>query len=215
MRIESKLLVAVVSVVVLLGGCATSTRGTSQASGVPAVLTPEQIAENRAQLLMKASEVAAKGSSSDALIIYGDLARTNPDWKEPWVKMAKIHFDSANYSQAIVSAEEALQRDKSDRVAESIRAVSGLRVAASSLNGLRDDVELKGSARADAVVLASVMRETLGEEVLVPPEELEARRKAEALKKKKAVPARSTRPSPAAGSGKTSSTGGNPFGSLK
>ena len=36
---------------------------------------------------------------------------------------------------------------------------------------LRGDVELKGDARSDAVGLAKVMRETLGEEVLVPPEE--------------------------------------------
>lgn len=215
MRFASKLLVAVVSGTIFLVGCATNPTATSEASGVPAVMTPEEIAENRAQLLMKASELAAKGNSNDALIAFGDLAKTNPDWKEPWVKIAKIQFDAGNYSQAIVSSEEALQRDKTDRFAESIRAVSGLRVAAASLNGLRDEVELKGNARADAVALAGVMRETLGEEVLVPPAELEARKKAEALKKKKAVPVRSTKQSSTSGSGKTSASGGNPFGSLK
>ena len=97
-----------------------------------------------------------------------------------------------NYGEAIVAADEVLQRDPADRVAKSVRAVSGLRVATESIADLRNDEDMKGSARADAVSLAKVMRETLGEDVLVPPVDEEA----EALERQKAQARRYRRRKP-------------------
>jgi hypothetical protein len=42
--------------------------------------------------------------------------------------MAQMRFDSTNYGEAIVNALEALERDPDDTLANSIVAVSGLRV---------------------------------------------------------------------------------------
>jgi tetratricopeptide (TPR) repeat protein len=184
-----------------LAGCASKNAPMSQ----------EEFSSALAQSSASADSLLEKGQREDAVKVLEDLAKKNPGRKDPWVRMAKIHFDGENYAQAIVAAEEALQRDNTDRTAKSIRAVGGLRVAAQSLTDLRGDVELKGDARSDAVGLAKVMRETLGEEVLVPPEE---------SRKKKAVPApvraRPAQPKPQPTAATAAATpGGNPFGALR
>ena len=161
---------------VVISGCASNKVSMSQ----------EEFSAAMAQSSMSVDTLLEKGNQEEAVKILGDLAKKNPGRKEPWIRMAKVHFDAENYAQAIVAAEEALQRDGTDRSAKSIRAVAGLRVAAQSLTDLRGDVELKGDARSDAVGLAKVMRDTLGEDVLVPPGEPD--------KKKKVVPV--ARPKP-------------------
>jgi len=182
-----------------ISGCATKNAPMSQ----------EEFSTALAQSSANADVLLEKGQREDAVKVLEDLAKKNPGRKDPWVRMAKIHFDGENYAQAIVAAEEALQRDRTDRTAKSIRAVGGLRVAAQSLADLKGDVELKGDARSDAVGLAKVMRETLGEEVLVPPEE----------KKKKSVQAVRAKPVAAAqqpvGQKPQAAAGGNPFGALR
>lgn len=209
----SWLLVAVL--VVALSGCATE----------KVAMTQSEFLDAMGKSSLKIDSLLDKGNQEEAVRILGDLAKRNPDRKEPWVRMAKVHFDGENYSQAIVSAEEALQRDNTDREAKSIRAVAGLRVAAQSLTDLRNDVELKGNARSDAAGLAKVMRETLGEDVLVPPAELEARKKKEAAlaKREAAVAARSrsraeSKRSDEAGQASApsaASSGSNPFSMLR
>lgn len=155
-----------------------------------------------------ADSMLEKGKSEEALKLLSDLAAKNPTRKEPWSKLAKVYFDSENYAQAIVAAEEVLQRDDTDRQAKSIRVVAGLRVAAQSLRDLKGDVELKGDAKSDAVGLAKVMRETLGEEVLVPLLE-DGKKKASQPVRRRAQP---VSPKPQS----TESTGGgNPFSTLK
>lgn len=188
----------------LLGGCASSN----------VAMTKEEFVVVMGESGAKVDALLEKGNQEEAINILQGLARKNPDRKEPWGRMAKIQFEAGSYSEAIVSAEEVLQRDGTDRTAKSIRAVAGLRVAAQSLADLRNDVELKGNARSDAAALASVMRETLGEDVLVPPAELEARKKREAA----AARAARNRSSNAATSNKSAAqpaSGGDPFSLLK
>lgn len=189
----------------LLGGCATN----------KVAMTQDEFLAAMGESGVKVDALLEKGNRDEAIVILQDLATRSPDRKEPWGRMAKIQFDAGSYSEAIVSAEEVLQRDSGDRTAKSIRAVAGLRVAAQSLADLRNDVELKGNARSDAAALASVMRETLGEDVLVPPAELEARKKREAAaaarpKKNRAASA-SAPNKPAA----MPASGGDPFSLLK
>lgn len=198
-----------------LSGCATD----------KVAMTQSEFLDAMGKSSLKIDSLLDKGNQEEAVRILGDLAKRNPDRKEPWVRMAKVHFDAENYSQAIVSAEEALQRDNTDREAKSIRAVAGLRVASQSLTELRNDVELKGNARSDAAGLAKVMRETLGEDVLVPPAELEARKKREAAaaKREAAIAARARARTEAkrneeaapAGAPSSASAGGNPFSVLR
>jgi hypothetical protein len=70
-----------------------------------------------------------------------------------------------------VAAQEALQRDQTDRQAKSVLAVSGLRIATQSLGELRQDSALAGDAKSDAQALAKQLRDTLGEDALFPPEQ--------------------------------------------
>ncbi len=196
--------IILIATAIVLSGCASKN----------ATMSQEEFSTAMAQSSATADTLLEKGNREEAVKILSDLAKKNPGRKDPWVRMAKIHFDGENYAQAIVAAEEALQRDSADRTAKSIRAVGGLRVAAQSLADLRGDVELKGDARSDAVGLAKVMRETLGEDVLVPLDD----------KKKKPAPS-VIRPRPAAVGGQPSAaqpsaakpqaSSGNPFGALK
>jgi len=202
--------------VAALSGCATD----------KVAMTQSEFLDAMGKSSLKVDSLLDKGNQEEAVRILGDLAKRNPDRKEPWVRMAKVHFDSENYAQAIVSSEEALQRDNTDREAKSIRAVAGLRVASQSLTELRNDVELKGNARSDAAGLAKVMRETLGEDVLVPPAELEARKKKEAALVKREAAAAAARARSRAESKKgdeagqasvpsTAASGSNPFSMLR
>ncbi len=191
-----------------LSGCASK----------PATMSQEEFSTAMAQSSAAADTLLEKGNRDEAIKILGDLAKKNPGRKDPWVRMAKIHFDGENYAQAIVAAEEALQRDSADRTAKSIRAVGGLRVAAQSLTDLRGDVELKGDARSDAVGLAKVMRETLGEDVLVPLDDKKKKPAPSVIRPKPpVVPAQpapvqpaATKPQPSTGA-----QSGNPFGALR
>lgn len=194
---------------VFLCGCATA----------PSASSDEQFSELMMQTEIRVSESIENGNKDEAVRIVSELVAANPGRKEPWIRIAKIHFDATDYAEAIVAADEALKIDNSDRTAKSIRAVSGLRVAAQSLADLRNDAELKGNARADAAGLAMTMRDILGEDVLVPPAELEARKRREARARREAAIAsrhKSVRAEPQQPARETQATAtGNPFGNLK
>jgi tetratricopeptide (TPR) repeat protein len=195
---------------VFFAGCATT----------PTASSDEQFSELMMQTEIRVSESIENGNKDDAVRIVSELVAANPGRKEPWIRIAKIHFDATDYAEAIVAADEALEIDSSDRTAKSIRAVSGLRVAAQSLADLRNDAELKGNARADAAGLAMTMRDILGEDVLVPPAELEARKRREARAKREAAlasrpPVVRSRPQPQAREAQTETATGNPFGNLR
>src|SRR5574343_470221 len=187
---------------VAISGCASNKVSMSQEEFSPAM----------AQSSMNVDSLLEKGNQEEAVKILGDLAKKNPGRKEPWIRMAKVHFDAEHYAQAIVAAEEALQRDGADRSAKSIRAVAGLRVAAQSLADLRGDVELKGDARSAAVGLAKVMRDTLGEDVLVPPGEPEKKKKVVPAARPKSAPTATAAPKKAGGADAApAASGANPF----
>ncbi|WP_238532003.1 tetratricopeptide repeat protein [Achromobacter arsenitoxydans] len=118
---------------------------------------------------MAAAEKTLEQKDADqAAAQFEEIAQRNPSKGAPWSYIAKIRFDQQKYGQAIVAADETLNRDPDDFVAKSVRAVGGLRVAMQSLADLRADALLAGNARADAVALAASMRETLGQDVLFP-----------------------------------------------
>lgn len=125
----------------------------------------EQVNENLA-----AADKAQKLGKTDQAIEQLDLAiKADPSVKAPWLKKAQIHFDARQYGQAITEAQEVLQRDVNDLTAKSILAVSGLRVSALALEQLRKANEVNGSTRSEAESVAKLIREALGEPILVPP----------------------------------------------
>lgn len=159
-----------VSVVLVLAGCASSPR------------TPEQQAEARqaaqvklTEKLSEADQALTEGKTDQALAVLNDAARIDPASKTPWLKKAQIRFDARQYGEAITFSHEVLQRDVNDLTAKSILAVSGLRVSAQALDELRKANEVSGSARSEAETVAKLIKEVLGEPILVPAPEAEAK----------------------------------------
>ncbi|WP_025600787.1 tetratricopeptide repeat protein [Burkholderia sp. WSM2230] len=158
---NDRLLVKLSGVVLACGvmaGCATQ--------GNNAATTPEAFNKQ----LADADTVAKGGDQDRAIALYQQLSKSDPTREEPWSRIAQIQFAQGHYGQAIVAAQEALQRDQSDRQAKSVLAVAGLRVATQSLGELRQDASLAGDARSDAQALARQLRDTLGEATLFPPD---------------------------------------------
>ncbi|MGJ7915507.1 tetratricopeptide repeat protein [Massilia sp. LXY-6] len=124
-----------------------------------------------------ASTMAAAMADVDAAVLAGQTDKayallksaggTFPTDKTPWVRMAQMRFDSTDYGEAIVNALEALERDPDDTLANSIVAVSGLRVTSKALADLSQKNNLSGNVRTEAQALAKLLRSSLGEEVLV------------------------------------------------
>jgi tetratricopeptide (TPR) repeat protein len=155
----------------VMAGCATQGNNT--------VTTPEAFNKS----LADADTVAKSGDQDRAIALYQALSKTDPTREEPWSRIAQIQFTQGHYGQAIVAAQEALQRDQTDRQAKSVLAVAGLRVATQSLGELRQDASLAGDAKTDAQALAKELRDTLGEATLFPPDDSDK----PAVKKKRYV----------------------------
>lgn len=138
----------------LISGCATSGENLSINDGE--------------QLLREAQQALRSGAKLRAQKLFEDATKSNPADKKPWLNLAQMYFDEGNYSQAITAGQEVLARDVKDQVARSIVLVSSLRVASKSLAEMRDFNQWTGDARVEAKRLASILRENLKEEVLVP-----------------------------------------------
>ncbi len=122
-----------------------------------------------AEYMQQAGQAVTEGNKERARELYRTAAKTYPTNKEPWLKLAEDYFEAANYGQAILAAQEVLQRDPADSLASSVLAVSGLRVSASALNTLRQQRQtLNSGTRTEAESLAVALRDALGEPVLVP-----------------------------------------------
>lgn len=152
---------AIVSLIApaLLAACAVPT---------PQPISPEAAAADLNVQIEQAQAARQAGDVPKALSVLHDAAKAHPTKKQPWIKQAQIQFDAGNYSAAVVAAEEALQRDANDSTALSVISVSGLRLAANSLQQLRKTSAVSGSTRVEAEALARTIREAIGEEVLVP-----------------------------------------------
>jgi predicted Zn-dependent protease len=142
---------------VLMSACATdgSGAGTSRAPTLAAAMS-------------QADAAVMAGQNDKAFTILKNASSTFPTEKMPWLRMAQMRFDTNNYGDAIVHAQEALQRDPDDTLANSILAVSGLRVSSKALADLSQKNNLTGSVRNEAQDLAKLLRDALGEKDLVP-----------------------------------------------
>ena len=187
-----KRLMPAMACVAFLSACASTGQGSgSMAKG----------ATMEASIAAADAAVAA-GQPDKAYALLKGASQAFPTDKTPWVRMAQMRFDSDNYGEAIVHALEALQRDPDDTLANSIAAVSGLRVSSKALGDLARKNKLDGDVKSEAQDLAKLLRASLGEEVLVP--------------KVKPTP----RPRPASATAaqapaKTAAASSDPFGALK
>jgi len=146
-----------------------------------------------ASLLRNAESQLSAGHVEQALAGFNAASQADPTRKEPWLRSAQLQFDAGNYGRAIVAAEEVLKRDPSDKIADSVLTVSGLRVASKSLARLQGNGALSSStAQKEARDLVTTLRNTMGNDFVAGDEAKPARpapRPAARPSKKPATPA--------------------------
>lgn len=122
-----------------------------------------------AEVMGKAAAADTAGQKEAAIALWREAASAYPADKTPWTRMAQTRYDAGQYGEAIVNAQEILVRDPNDQLANSIIAISGLRLSTRALADLSRQNNLSGSLRTESQDLAKLLRESLGEQVLVPP----------------------------------------------
>ena len=152
----TRLLLAVVCAAVL-SACVT----TPVAPPVPAKIDG---------MLEVATKAAAAGQKEQAITLWKQAATAFPADKAPWTHIAQTRYEAGQYGDAILAAQEILIRDPNDTLANSIIAISGLRLSTRALSDLSRQNNLSGSLRTESQDLAKLLRESLGETVLVPPQ---------------------------------------------
>jgi hypothetical protein len=178
------------------------------------VPTVEPIGEylSRAQALE-----TADGGREQSRQLYREAAKAYPADKRPWLRLAQSYFDGRDYGNAVLAAEEVVQRDSTDVTAQSLLAVSGLRISTAALLTLRSPSELNSSTRQEAEGMAQNLRLILGEPILVPqPGDTEFSKRPKAGSKPRSQPRAGSAPSlpaPAVGAAKSSGPS-SPFGAL-
>jgi len=125
-------------------------------------------------MLAKASQASGSGQKEQAVALWKEAAVAYPADKAPWTNIAQTRYEAGQYGEAITSAQEVLVRDPNDRLANSIIAISGLRLSTRALSDLSRQNNLSGSLRTESQDLAKLLRESLGESVLVPPQPSQA-----------------------------------------
>lgn len=124
---------------------------------------------NLDELLTQASQAAATGNKEQAVTLWKQGAAAFPAEKAPWNHIAQTRYEAGQYGDAIQAALEVLVRDPNDKLANSIIAISGLRLSTRALGDLSRQNNLSGSIKSESQELAKLLRENLGESVLVPP----------------------------------------------
>jgi tetratricopeptide (TPR) repeat protein len=151
--------IACLASALLLAACATPDLPAPQKPAAPTL----------AQVMSDADAAARAGQYERAMTLLKGGGSSYPADKAPWLQMAQMKFDRGQYGDAIGHALEALERDPDDKVANSIVAVSGLRLSGKALADLSRQNNLNGSLRSEAQDLAKLLRASIGEDVLLPP----------------------------------------------
>ncbi len=153
---------AVAWMAALLSACAVNPAAT------PNPPPPAPAQPSLEALMQQAQSAARDGQRERARQGWRAAAKAYPTQKAPWQRLAEDYFDSADYGNAILAAQEVLQRDEQDTLAHSVVAVSGLRLSTVSLTALRERTNYPVGSREEAMGLTRAMREALGESALVP-----------------------------------------------
>jgi tetratricopeptide (TPR) repeat protein len=192
-----KRLLPTIATVAILSACASGGGGSGE--GRPPAVTV-------ASAMAAADAAVLAGQPDKAYKALRAAAAAFPTDKTPWLRMAQMHYDAKSYGEAIVNAHEVLERDPDDTLANSIAAVSGLRVSSKALADLTQKNNLSGNVRTEAQDLAKLLRSTLGEDVLV-----------QTARGKRETPKARTAPAPTAAppAHAKPAASSDPFGALK
>ena len=156
---RSTLAICAAVAVLLLGGCATPAPPPAEAA--PAVVSLEE-------WLARGDAARKDGLHEAARTAYREAARAYPTDKLPWLRLADDYFSAADYGNAVLAAQEAVQRDPRDNTAHSMLAVSGLRITAGSLAALREQSGYPVGSREEALDVTRRLREALSDPTLLP-----------------------------------------------
>lgn len=181
--------------------CALTLSACSTAPAVKPAVAPPSLDE----LMGKANLAASSGNKEAAIGLWKQAAEAYPADKTPWVNMAQTRYEAGQYGDAIVNAQEVLVRDPANNQANSVIAISGLRLSTRALADLSRQNNLSADVRTESRDLAKLLRESLGETVLFPTPAAAAR------DKQSQPPARP----PRKGQGKAAESSANPFDGLK
>ncbi len=184
---------------------------------------PKMVAPNYDQLITRAEASVAAGQVEAGLATFDEAAKADTTRKEPWHRIAQLQFDAQNYGRAAVAAEEVLKRDPDDLTADSILTVSALRIAVQAVARLQGRAGSAGSARSEAEKLAQQMRDSLGEDVLIPKPDMKpvasgrgrGRGGQRTLRPPASTPEATPVQTPAQSAAPEESSGADPFGSLE
>ena len=130
------------------------------------------------EVMAQANQASAAGKLDVALTLLTDASITFPADTAPWLRMAQINYEAGQYGAAIIDSQQVLVRDPGNKVANSILAVSGLRLSTRALADLSRQNNLSAALRTESQDLARLLRASLGDTVLVPRDRLAARRPA-------------------------------------
>jgi tetratricopeptide (TPR) repeat protein len=121
------------------------------------------------ELMQRADASAKEGRRELSRLQYREAARAHPNSAAPWSKLAEDYFESGDHGNAILAAQEVVQREPQNVVAHSVLTLSGLRVSNTALVALREQQSgVPGITREQALALSRSLREALGETVLAP-----------------------------------------------
>jgi Flp pilus assembly protein TadD len=157
-------------------------------------------------MLAQAGAASSAGQKEQAVTLWKEAASAYPTDKSPWLGIAQTRYETGQYGDAIINAQEVLVRDPNDTLANSIIAISGLRLSTRALADLSRQNNLSGSLRTESQDLAKLLRESLGETVLVPPQPAPVQQAAAPARGKAAKKSRAKQ---------EDDTSANPFGALK
>ena len=116
--------------------------------------------------MMAVAQAHAEAGQAEAAVT--ELA---PAHKEPWLRIAELRAAQGRHVDALAAAEQVLRRDPADGAAYEITIASGLRVAQRTLERLRGSAQPPDDARrAQAQMIAALMTEVFGPELLVSEE---------------------------------------------
>lgn len=127
---------------------------------------PAPVMAPLSQMVDAADKSRADGHVQKARDAYRAAAASYPSEHVPWVRLSQSHFEAADYGNAIVNAEEALQRNPYDQTALGIMAVAGLRVSSRAISSLEVKQAL-GDSRSQAESIVQTLRAALGETSLL------------------------------------------------
>lgn len=148
------------AVVLLMAGCVNTPTA-------PPVAAPPQATLQ--ELILRAETSAKEGRKESSRLQYRDAAKAYPTSALPWSRLAEDYFESKDHGNAILAAQEVVLREPQNVLAQSVLAVSGLRVSSVALTSLRAQQSgVPIGTREQAAELTKTLREALGETVLVP-----------------------------------------------